>query len=192
MPKRTHIPEELYGSCSGGGIVLRTPKWADFDEWAALRRENRDYLTPWEPSWDEVGLNRSAYRQKLANFKRLIASDSAYPFFIFRADDDQLIGACNLTNVKRGAMQSAHIGYWTGERFTRQGFARAAVRTVLDFSFNGISLHRVNAAVRTDNAASINLLESIGFIQEGLARDFLKINGAWCDHLIYAKLRSDP
>ena len=182
---------ELYGQAPGGGVRLRHPKWADFEDWAQLRRDNQAFLTPWEPDWDPAHLNRNSYKLRLGGFKRMIAEGTGYPFHIFRDSDNRLIGACNITQVQRHPAQSAHLGYWIGESYARQGYARAAVRAAIRFCFNDLGLHRVNAAVQANNTPSINLLDAIGFTHEGTARGFLKINGEWRDHDIYALLSSD-
>jgi len=191
MARRGKTPKTIFAPCRGGGIELRQPLWADYDDWATLRRANREHLTPWEPSWNAAHLTRPSYRARLASFKTMVAGDKGYPFHIFRADDDQLVGACNLTHVKRGSLQSAHIGYWVAAEYARKGFARAAIGGVLRYAFEELGLHRINAAVGLDNTASIQLLKNCGFHEEGLAREYLKIDGAWVDHLIYAKLNHD-
>lgn len=191
MPRRGHTPLPLYEPCAGGGVHLRAPKWADFENWVELRRGNRAHLQPWEPSWNVDHLSRSSYRARLSAFKKMVAQDTGYPFHIFRAGDDRLVGACNITAVKRGAMRSAHLGYWVGAEYARNGFARAAVRASLRYAFEDIGLHRMEAAVQADNMASINLLENVGFLKEGVARGLLKIDGSWCDHILYGKLSSD-
>ncbi|WP_427454724.1 GNAT family N-acetyltransferase [Litorimonas sp. WD9-15] len=174
---------------AGGAIELRHPRWADFEDWAALRRESTDYLRPWEPDVSTAGLHRPAYRARLSRLKKLVQQDRAYPFNIFR--EGTLVGACNITHIDRGTAQSAKLGYWIGERFTGRGFARAAVTASTTFCFEGLGLHRVEAAVQTDNAASIKVLQAAGFTFEGVARGMLKIDGAWRDHDIYARLSGD-
>ncbi|PHR61695.1 MAG: 30S ribosomal protein S5 alanine N-acetyltransferase [Robiginitomaculum sp.] len=191
MSKRGQLPTKLFEPCAGGGVYLRTPKWSDFETWVELRRENKNYLKPWEPNWSDDFLTRTSYRTRLANFKKMIANDSGYPFYVFKSADDSLVGACNITFVKRGSQMSCNIGYWIGEEYSRNGFARASVRAILRFAFEDIGLHRVEAAVREDNIASIQLLEKLGFIKEGVARGKLKIDGQWRDHIMYAKLSSD-
>ena len=173
-------------------MQLRVPKWADFEDWVELRRNNREHLQKWEPTWKDAHHSRHAYKTRLAQFKKMIAEDSGYPFHVFKSDEtNRLVGACNLTSVRRGSLQGAHIGYWVGQEYARNGYARASVRAALRFAFDDLGLHRVSAAVQADNQASINLLETTGFTKEGLARSYLKIDGAWEDHLIYARLSSD-
>ena len=179
----------LTAKAAGGAIQLTHPRWADFDAWADLRRKNLDYLRPWEPDVSTAGLNRSAYRARLSRLKKLVQQDRAFPFHIFRGDT--LVGACNITHIERGTAQSARLGYWIGEQFTGRGFARAAVQSAASFCFTGLGLHRVEAAVQSDNAASIKVLRASGFTFEGTARGLLKINGAWRDHDIYARLSRD-
>lgn len=179
----------LQAKAAGGVIKLAHPRWADFESWVALRRENADYLKPWEPSVSTTDLNRHAYRGRLSRLKKLVQQDRAYPFHIFRGD--RLVGACNITHIERNTAQSARLGYWIGEAFTGRGFARASVQAATEFCFDGLGLHRVEAAVQAENLASIKVLEASGFSHEGTARGFLKIDGHWRDHEIYARLRSD-
>ncbi len=179
----------LTAKSAGGVIRLAHPRWADFEAWAELRRSNIEYLRPWEPNVSTTGLNRPAYRGRLGRLKTLVKQDRAYPFHIFYGE--ALVGACNITHIERGAAQSAKLGYWIGEQFTGRGFARAAVEAATTFCFNGLGLHRVEASVQCDNVASIKVLKASGFLFEGTARGMLKINGAWRDHDVYAKLSSD-
>ena len=180
---------ELKAQSAGGAISLRHPRWADFEAWISLRRESLEYLRPWEPDISERGLNRASYRGRLTRLKKLMQQDRAYPFHIFR--ETTLIGACNVTHIDRGMAQSARLGYWIGERFTGRGFARAAVQSVSSFCFDNLRLHRIEAAVQSDNPASIKVLQTAGFQFEGTARSMLKIDGKWRDHDIYARLSID-
>jgi ribosomal-protein-alanine N-acetyltransferase len=79
----------------------------------------------------------------------------------------------------------ASLGYWAGERYAGKGYTTAAVRAVVRHAFEDLELHRVEAACQPDNFASRRVLEKAGFIQEGAARAYLKINGDWRDHLLF-------
>ncbi len=181
----------LFQPSAGGGVYLRHPHMNDYEDWANLRLESREFLTPWEPSWNKDHLGHPAYKARMTRFKKMVAAGEGYPFHVFRANDNALVGACNLTNVQRKVSQSVSLGYWIGERYFRQGFARAAVRAACKFSFETLALHRVEAAVRAENAPSRALLDLLGFTHEGTARGYLKIDGAWRDHELYAKLSHD-
>ncbi len=181
----------VFEMSQGGGVYLRHPQMADYESWKNLREQSRDFLQPWEPNWDPAHLEISAYRSRLSRFRKMVANDQGYPFHVFRASDNRLVGACNLINVHRTVKQSVSLGYWVGERYARQGFARASVRGACKFAFVTLGLHRVEAAVQPANAPSKALLETVGFTYEGVGRGYLKINGAWRDHDLYARLSTD-
>jgi len=189
--QRADASTVLTAQTAGRGVTLRHPRWADFEDWASLRRENAQYLIPWEPEWTEAHLTRNSYRLRLNRFKKMTAADKAYPFHVFKGQSDVIIGACNVTHIERGISQSAKLGYWIGQDHTGKGYARSAVRASCQFCFEVLGLHRVEAAVQADNIASIKVLEAVGFQPEGTARGALKINGQWRDHIIYAKLSFD-
>lgn len=176
----------------GSGVYLRTPQMGDFPAWAALRERSRDFLTPWEPTWPVDDLTRGAFRRRIRRYMQDIRDDAAYPFFIFTAEDQGFVGGLTLSNVRRGVTQSCSLGYWIGEPFAQQGHMSAAVSAIMPFVFEHLRLHRLEAACLPTNAASIRLLEKVGFTREGFARRYLRINGIWQDHLLYAILHDDP
>src|SRR5262245_4778458 len=176
----------------GDGIFLRYPQMSDFAAWAVLRNESREFLAPWEPTWAADELSRAAFRRRLRRYQREIRGDMAYPFFLFRKPDNVLIGGVTLSNVRRGVTQSAAIGYWIGERYSRHGHMYAALKAVLPFVFQVLALHRLEAAVIPENEASRALLLKVGFREEGRARRYLQINGEWRDHVLFALLEDDP
>jgi ribosomal-protein-alanine N-acetyltransferase len=189
---RTVSPNEHIPSITGDGVVLRAPQPADYAEWAALREASRAFLVPWEPSWPADDLTRAAFRRRLRRYAEDQRADLAYPFFLFRQQDNALVGGLTLGNVRRGVAQSGSLGYWIGAPFARQGYMTAASRALAGFAFATLRLHRIEAACIPTNAASIRLLENTGFVREGYARQYLCINGVWQDHLLFARIRDDP
>lgn len=169
-------------------VMLRAPDMGDYEPWAALRLASRDFLTPWEPLWPSNDLSRTAFRGRVKRYWSDIENDLAYPFFIFTGDGRTFLGGITLSNVRRGVAQMATLGYWIGAPFARQGYMTRALRLTLPFAFEHLQLHRVEAACLPDNHASITLLMRNGFAREGLARRYLKINGRWQDHLLFAHL----
>ena len=164
---------------------------SDFLRTISPRIESRAFLAPWEPSWPPDDVTRGAFRNRIKRYLHDIEDDAAYPFFILRTEDQALLGALTISNVRRGVAQMASLGYWIGKRFARRGYMTAAVNTVIPFVFDHLRLHRIEAACLPSNIASIRLLKSCGFSEEGLARRYLKINGRWEDHLLFALLASD-
>lgn len=172
----------------GEGVRLRPHRSGDFAEWADLRAGSRDFLQPWEPTWPADDLTRAAFRRRLASYAADIERGVAYPFLVFRAADNVMVGGITLSNVRRGVAQMGSIGYWVGRPFTRRGYTVAAVNAVTGFCFSRLGLHRVEAACLPTNVASRAVLLKAGFQQEGLARAYLRINGAWRDHLLFGLL----
>lgn len=179
------------GRLSGGGVMVRYPELKDYSEWSELRIASRAFLTPWEPTWPEDEFSKSAFRYRIRRYMQDVEDDKAYPFFVFRLSDDSLVGGVTLSQVRRGAAMSATIGYWVGAPYQRRGYVSAAVGLVVRFAFEDLNLHRVEAACLPDNLASQGVLAKNGFQLEGKALSYLKINGAWRDHLLFARVREE-
>jgi ribosomal-protein-alanine N-acetyltransferase len=175
----------------GDGVYLRYPRVADFLAWSKLRAESRAFLSPWEPSWATDELSKGAFRRRLRRYQKEARQDSAYAFFVFRQADNVLMGGCTLSNVRRGVTQCCALGYWVGERFSRQGHMFDAVRALIPFIFRTLGLHRIEAACLPSNEASKSLLMKAGFRQEGIAQRYLQINGEWQDHVLFALLADE-
>ena len=95
-------------------------------------------------------------------------------------------------NIRHGVAQTGHIGYWMGARFAGRGYMVEAARLVVDYAFTALRLHRIEAACIPGNERSIRVLEKAGFKREGLLRSYLRINGVWQDHHLYALIAGDP
>jgi ribosomal-protein-alanine N-acetyltransferase len=177
---------------AGRGVYLRTPTITDYEQWAQLRSESRQFLAPWEPTWPADDLTRTAFRRRIRRYLTEIREDHAYPFFIFRDGDDALVGGVTISNVTRGMTQCGTIGYWMGERYANRGYMTNAVVALSPFAFRVLHLHRIEAACLPHNGPSMRLLENAGFQREGLARGLVCIAGRWQDHVVYALLADDP
>ena len=173
-------------------VMLRTPQMSDYPAWAELRAASRDFLTPWEPLWASDELSRASFRRRVRHYQRDLREDVGYALFIFALNSGALVGGLTLCNVRRGVTQACTLGYWVGGPHAHQGYMTSAVRAVVPFVFDSLELHRLEAACLPTNAASIKLLERTGFTREGMARRYLRINGVWQDHLLYALLDTDP
>ncbi|MDX5361198.1 MAG: GNAT family N-acetyltransferase [Alphaproteobacteria bacterium] len=174
-------------------LVLRPPEAADYASWAAIRRESRNFLQPWEPLWPVDDLTRMGYRRRLKRIQQDQREGTAFTFFLFPRGirGGGVLGGITLGNIRRGVTQSASIGYWMGERHAGQGYMGEAVDAILAFAFADLDLHRVEAACLPANDASRHLLLRHGFAWEGHARQYLKIAGEWRDHHLFARLATD-
>ena len=175
----------------GDKIYLRGAEARDYTAWATLREKSRSFLEPWEPVWSANDLTRENFRRRLQRQRDDVSAGTAYPFLIFRIHDQALVGGATLSNVRRGVVQSCSLGYWVGAAYARQGYTSDAVRALSRFVFKDLGLHRLEAACVPTNEPSKALLRKCGFTEEGYARDYLKINGIWADHVLFALLTTD-
>jgi ribosomal-protein-alanine N-acetyltransferase len=176
----------------GENVMLRAPLLGDYREWSTLRGESRAFLEPWEPRWSPDELERTAWRHRINRYREDHAQMSAIAFFIFERRSGALVGGITLGNIRHGVSQSGHVGYWIGERHAGRGLMTDAVCTLTRFAFDTLRLHRIEAACIPDNVRSIRVLEKAGFRREGLLRSYLRINGSWQDHYLYARIADDP
>ncbi len=159
----------------------------DFEQWRDLRRDSRSFLEPWEPLWQDDELLLSSFRRRVAHYAKLVHDDAAYPFFIFTRDGKTLQGAVTVSHVRRGVAQMATLGYWTGAEFGNSGVMTDALGALIGFARDGLDLNRLEAACLPANRPSIRLLQKTGFEQEGFAKNYLKINGRWEDHILWGR-----
>ncbi len=172
-------------------LSLRPPVHADYPAWSALRQDNRAFLTPWEPTWAADHLTRRAFTNRVYWAQRSISGGTAVPLFLIRREDNQLLGAITLDNIRRGPAMAGTAGYWIGEPFSRAGYMREALVAVVHYAFTALDLSRIEAGCLPENAPSRRLLESCGYKYEGVAQSYLQINGRWRNHVLYANLRHD-
>lgn len=172
-------------------LMLRPPQMRDFEQWARLRRESREFLTPWEPEWSRDHLTSRAFRNRVAWAERAIRQGEAYPLFIFRQKDGQIVGGLTLSNIRRQPAQAGTLGYWIGEPYAMHGYMTEALVALRDHAFTTLELSRLEAACLPDNLASRRLLERCEFKYEGVAQSYLQIDGRWRNHVLYAALRND-
>ena len=172
-------------------LTMRLPQLIDRESWINLRRESADFLKPWEPIWQDDHLTRKSFSKRVEWSKKSVQNNSAVPLFIIKRNDQTLVGAITLDNIRRGPAQTATIGYWTGEPFIQQGFMSEALPAVVHYAFNELDLSRLEAACLPKNIASRKVLEKSGFKYEGGAQSYLQIAGRWRNHVLYANLRYD-
>lgn len=110
---------------------------------------------------------------------------------IKRRADGVVVGALELSQIVMGVFRSAYLGYYLGAPYAGQGLMSEAIALVLNHAFTEMGLHRVEANIQPDNAASLALVAKLGFVREGYSRRYLKIRGRWRDHERWAILAED-
>ncbi|MEX3007960.1 GNAT family N-acetyltransferase [Hoeflea sp. TYP-13] len=175
----------------GEGVYLRFPSRRDFEMWSKVRASSRRFLEPWEPTWSRDDLTKRSFLRRIERYELDYREGRAVPLFLFLSGEDQLVGGLNIGNIRRAAAQSCMIGYWMSENSAGKGLMLAGLKAAIPYIFQTLRLHRIEAACIPDNNRSVRLLEKANFRYEGYLRGYLKINGEWRDHHLYALLASD-
>ena len=176
------LPDRLEGE----RVAIRAFTRGDVDELTDLRVRNRVFLTPWEPRRTETFYAPAGQRAEIERDRQEWAADRTYAFAIVEAGTGAMRGRIALANVVRGAWENATLGYFVDEACGGRGLASEAVALTLRFAFGPCRLHRVQAAVMPHNARSRRVLEKNGFRREGFSPRYLRLDGAWRDHDLFA------
>jgi [ribosomal protein S5]-alanine N-acetyltransferase len=159
-------------------VALRAPRPEDRDAFIAAMIDSAELHRPWvtppvtAPEYDAwlVRAGRPDFDANLA----------------VRPEDDEIVGYFNISQIIRGPLQSAFLGYGGVARWSGAGYMTAALRLVVERAFTDLALHRIEANVQPGNAPSIALVERVGFVREGFSESYLKIGGRWRDHVRFA------
>ena len=152
------------------------------------------HLAPWSPPASPAFFTEAFWRERLAIAVEEYHAGRAARFVLqLRAEDGSvpalhapIAGTCNYTNIVRGPFLACHLGYQVAASHEGRGFMAEALRAANGFAFATLRLHRIMANYRPENARSARLLDRLGFAREGLAKDYLFIDGAWRDHVLTA------
>lgn len=163
-------------------IYIRQLELSDAEDLLKLEVENRDFFQLYAPLKDEKFYTLDGQVERIKNWVIQAEQDSVYAFGIFLTDSKQLIGNVTLSEVARGNYQSCWIGYSLDRKQNGKGYMTKAVKLVVDYGFNDLKLHRIEAGVMPHNIPSMKVLEKAGFHKEGIAIENVKINGKWENH----------
>lgn len=170
-----------------GEVMLRPLLRRDGAAWRTLRIRDRARIERWDATspatWPERH-SRPAWRAHYAQLRRAARKGGCLPFAV--TVDGEFAGQVTLGGIARGALCSGWIGYWVSSDVAGRGVATAAVALAVAHALGPVGLHRVDATIDPENAASRAVVEHLGMRQEGLLRRYLDIYGAWRDHLLYA------
>ncbi|WP_334075796.1 MULTISPECIES: GNAT family N-acetyltransferase [Paenibacillus] len=147
-------------------------------------RRNREFLEPWEREKEEDYYTLDYQKELLAKERHQHEKGDFYKMWIYRKDrPERIIGSVALSNMVFGAFLSCHLGYRLDREEQKQGFMTEAVEATVQYAFQALGLHRIEANIMPRNAASLRVVEKLGFYNEGLALKYLKIHRKWEDHL---------
>ncbi len=172
-------------------VRIRPLRLRDAAPWSVLRVRNEEWLAPWEGrtpqrslmSWDERH-SAASFTAMLRAYRREARAGRSLPFAV--TFDGELIGQVTVGGIHRGAAQGGHIGYWLDRSHAGRGITPIAVALAVDHCFAAVDLHRIEINVRPENAASLRVVQKLGFREEGRHARSLFIDEEWRDHLCFA------
>jgi [ribosomal protein S5]-alanine N-acetyltransferase len=158
----------------GRRVYLRRPTAGDRAAVLDLARASRRLHRPWvAPPADAAAFAAYLTRSRRPNRVGLLAC---------RRADGAVVGVLNVSEIVRGPLQSAYLGYYADARHAGRGYMTEALRLTIRYAFSTLRLHRLEANIQPGNAASRALARRCGFRQEGFSPRYLKVLGRWRDH----------
>jgi len=150
--------------------------------------ENRGFLAPFEaskpPGYDTAPFWEEQFRRSLQEFY----VDLSLRLFLFKRlkgdEKGPIIGSINFTQFVRGPFQACQLGYGMDEREQGKGLMTEALQALIPYVFGELGFHRIMASYMPENRRSARVLERLGFVVEGQAKDYVLIEGQWRDHVL--------
>ena len=170
-------------------VRLRPLEAGDAALLARLYASQRAFLSPFDPPRPDSFYSLEGQRLELELLERERANDRLYRFLI--EADGEPAGAISVSRITRGPFQNGGLGYWVAQELNGRGVATRAIGRVCDWGFGTAGLHRLEAATLVDNIGSQKALRRNGFLEIGRSPKYLYINGAWRDHLLFARTIED-
>ncbi|MEU9126296.1 GNAT family N-acetyltransferase [Streptomyces sp. NPDC048506] len=159
----------------GPRVAIRHVRRQDYDELTVLAQESAEMLRRWLGTRENTV---EAFESYLARFEQ----PAHEGFVICLRSTGAIVGGVNINNIIRGTLQTGTLGYTSYVSTTGHGYMTEGLGLVVQFAFGQLDLHRLEANIQPDNAASLNLVKRLGFQHEGYSTAFQYINGAWRDH----------
>jgi [ribosomal protein S5]-alanine N-acetyltransferase len=165
---------------TGTRVHIRRPAATDRDAFITAARRSRRSHGPWVSAPDTP--------EAFDAYMRRSRRGNQASFLICRNEDSSIVGVANLSEIVRGAFQSAFLGYYAFAPHLRKGYLREGLDLVVAHAFEDLGLHRIQANVRPENVASTQLLRGLGFRLESRSPRYLFLDGDWRDHLGFVRL----
>jgi len=172
----------------GSNIKIQALTPGDAEEVLDYHIRNREFLRRFEPLRDEAFYTLDSQRRTLTEGYKQFLTGAGVNFGIFNSN--KIIGKIKISNIVMGVFKNAFIGYSMDEKQQNKGYMKEAVKLVVEYAFDELELHRIEATTLVDNKKSQSVLQNCGFKELGISEKYLYINGEWRDHMIFYKVKS--
>ncbi len=165
-------------------IILRTAEPTDGKLISDYFIANRDFLREWEPKREDAFFSEAGWTQRLIKLNELHRMGLGYYLIILDSDSGEMLGTISFSNISRFPFHACNVGYSLSQTAQGRGVMTRALRMAVEYMFDIQNLHRIMAGYMPRNKRSESVLKRLEFTQEGLAKDYLLINGKWEDHVL--------
>lgn len=183
-------PLTLRGTTPRGvDVVLRPLRHSDEEIFAAVRRANHAWLSPWDATAPEGGRGAPTFAELVDGYDASARAGRALPMAI--TVEGRLVGQVNISNIVLGSFRSCAVGYWVSRAVAGLGVVPTALALAGDHVLSRLALHRIEINIRPENTASLAVVRKLGFRDEGERARYLHIDGDWRDHRSFAITTED-
>jgi ribosomal-protein-alanine N-acetyltransferase len=161
----------------------------DSEQFFDFLMRNKDFFKKWSAVYDDNYFSLWYHKACLESIEKESIEGRYINFGVYlKENTNRIVGTVSFSNIITGIFQSCFLGYRIDEQLTGKGLATEAIKYAIEYIFSQLKLHRIEANVMPANIASMRVVEKLGFINEGLAKKYLKVNGKWEDHIHYVLL----
>ncbi|MEV0579478.1 MULTISPECIES: GNAT family N-acetyltransferase [unclassified Streptomyces] len=155
-------------------VELHPLTLADQAEFCSLVRASAELHTPWM----QLPGTEEQFRSWMERF-----GDGTNEGLLIRVrETGEAAGMVNINSIIRGRYQGASLGYAAFAPSAGRGYMAEGLTATLEYAFDDLRLHRLEANIQPANKASLAVVRRLGFRYEGLSPSYLYIDGAWRDH----------
>jgi len=127
------------------------------------------------------------YKSLVEKYKEYYANGNHFRWGIVLKETNEIIGIVQL-HTKDNINNNCKIGYIISYNYNEKGYGKEAVKKVIDFGFNKLNFHRIDANIVVENEASIRLAESIGMHCESEREDSYKLGEKYYNQKVYTMI----
>lgn len=191
MPK--HIPQtrRRLPGIKSGDLTLRLGRETDIEAVLAFFKANRKHLQPFMPILPKGFYTRDFWKMRLQKSLDEYHSRKSLRLFLVRESAGEVVGTINFSEFVRGAFHACYLGYNLAVKEQGKGVMTRSLQVAISFVFRNLNMHRIMANYMPRNERSGNLLRRVGFRIEGIAHDYLQIQGKWEDHVLTSLTNPD-
>jgi [ribosomal protein S5]-alanine N-acetyltransferase len=172
---------KMAGNSEGRRVTLRRIAATDQDEFLAQARDSAGLHHPWY----SMPTTPEEFRAYLTRY----AQPATEGFLVCVLDGGAMAGVITIDSIVRGRFQSASVSYAAFASAAGKGYMSEGLTLALEYAFQELRLHRLEANIQPGNQPSLRLVQRLGFRKEGYAPAMLFIDGAWRDHERWAITR---